>query len=103
MPATVGPYDFGDLAQLIATYTSTDLVTPADPSSVYYFVKSPASSLATYLFTAGAGGSITRVATGIYRKDVTTDVYGIWEYASLGTGGVQAAEKWHFIVDRFIF
>ena len=103
MAASLGRYDIGDLVKLVATYTSTDYITPADATTVYFVVKSPATTAATYVFTAGAGGSITRVGVGAYRKDVTPDVYGRWYYRTLGTGGVQNSEKWYFDVEDETF
>lgn len=89
----------GDLVRLIATYVSTDLVTPADPSTIIFLVKSPATTVACYAFGVG-GASITRVPTGAYYKDITVDNYGRWYYRSIGTGGIQAAEEWYFDVDQ---
>jgi hypothetical protein len=101
--ASQGRYDIGDLIRLRATYVSTDLVTPADPSVITFLVRS-AGSVGTYQYVGGAGGgSITRVPTGAYYKDITVDVYGDWTYRSVGTGGVQAAEEWQFTVDQSKF
>jgi hypothetical protein len=104
MAASLGRYDIGDLVRLRATYVSTDLVTPADPSTITFLTLSGAGTVASYQFTGGAGGgSITRVAAGAYYKDVTVDVYGTWTYRAIGTGGVQAAEEWQFSVDQSKF
>jgi hypothetical protein len=104
MAASSGRYDIGDLLRLRATYVSTDLVTPADPSTVTFLIMSGAGTIASYQFTGGAGGgSITRSGAGAYFKDITADVYGNWTYRAIGTGGVQAAEEWQFSVDQSKF
>jgi len=102
--ASQGRYDIGDLIRLRATFVSTDLVTPADASTITFLTLSGAGTVASYQFTGGAGGgSITRAATGAYYKDITVDVYGPWSYRAIGTGGVQAAEEWQFTVDQSKF
>jgi hypothetical protein len=98
---SLGLYDIGDLVRLRATFVSTDLVTPADPSTIIFRILSPATSVACYSFV---GGSITRATIGAYYKDITPDVYGDWAYNALGTGGVQAVSEWSFQVrhSRFV-
>ena len=95
-PQSVTRYDLLDLAQLRATFLSTDALTPADPSTMMFLVKNPNGSVATYAFGA-AGASVVRTATGAYFKDLTVDVVGSWFYRSYGTGGVQASEEWSFL------
>jgi hypothetical protein len=101
--ASQGRYDVGDLVRLRATYVSTDLITPADPSTVTFLVMSGAGTVASYQSVAGVGGSITRQAVGAFYKDITVDAYGNWSYRTIGTGGVQAAEEWQFTVDHSTF
>lgn len=98
-PAEIDRYDIYDLARLRATFVSTDLITPADPSTVLFFVKNAQGSVSTYQY-AQAGASVTRAATGAYYKDITVDQTGTWFYRAQGTGGVQAADEWGLIVDR---
>ena len=102
MAASQGRYDIGDLIRLRASYVSTDLVTAADPSVITFLVMSGAGTVASYQF-AGGGGSITRAGVGAYYKDITIDSYGPWTYRTVGTGGVQAAEEWQFVVDQSKF
>jgi len=101
--ASLGRYDIGDAVRLRATYVTTDLTTLADPSTITFLVMSGAGTVASYQSAGGAGGSITRAGVGAYYKDITVDAYGEWTYRSVGTGGVQAAEEWHFTVDQSKF
>jgi hypothetical protein len=98
---SLGLYDIGDLVRLRATFVSTDMVTPADPSTIVFRILSPATTVACYAFGTG---SITRATVGAYYKDITPDVYGDWAYNVLGTGGVQAVSEWSFQVrhSRFV-
>jgi hypothetical protein len=100
---SLGIYDIGDLVRLRATFVSTDMVTPADPSTIVFRTLSPASGVACYGF-GSANASITRATVGAYYKDITPDVYGDWAYNALGTGGVQAVSEWSFQVrhSRFV-
>jgi len=100
-PQTVSAYDIGDLVRAVATFVGTDGLTPADASTVTFYIKTPAGSVATYVHVGGAGGgSITRVGAGAYAKDFTVDAAGSWFYRVVGTGGVQAAEEWSLIGSR---
>lgn len=103
VPTSQGRYDIGDLIRLRATYLATDLVNTVDPNLVTFLVMSGAGTTASYQSNGGVGGSITRVATGAYYKDILLDAYGLWTYRSIGTGGVQAAEEWQFTVDQSKF
>lgn len=102
--ARVDEYDYGDLVRSAATFVSTDLVTPADPSTIIFLTLNELGSVASYQYGA-AGASITRVPTGGYYKDWTPDATGDWWYRWVGTGGVQAADEWQIVVGRskFIF
>lgn len=97
-PAEVERYDLFDSFRQTATFVSTDLVTPADPSTVLFLVKNPLGTVSTYSYGA-AGASIVRDGVGAYRRDQTLDVVGSWFYRSQGTGGVQAADEWSLLVD----
>lgn len=92
MPNT---YDAGDLVRLRATFVSTDLVTPADPSTMIFRVLSPLTGIACYAYGTG---SITRAGVGAYYKDITPNAEGEWAYNALATGGVQAVEETTFLV-----
>jgi len=102
MATSIGLYDVGDLLRLRATFVSTDLITPADPSTIIFRVQSPATAVACYAFGVPAA-SVTRAGVGAYYKDITPDVYGQWAYNALATGGVQAAEEWQFTVRHSTF
>lgn len=99
VPESVTKYDVGDLVVLTATFLASDLATPADPGSVYCLVAAPNGSVATYLY-GEAGASVTKVATGAYRKDVAASMVGEWFYRWQATGAGQAAEEHRFIVER---
>jgi hypothetical protein len=100
-PQTVSDYDLYDLVRVVATFVGTDGVTPADPSTIVLLVKDASGIVASYLYTGGAGGgSITRVGTGAYARDLTVNVTGSWFYRWQGTGGIQAAEEWTLYVRR---
>jgi hypothetical protein len=98
-PTTVSQYDLYDLVRLTATVVSTDLSTLADPSSITFYVRSPAGSVATYPYGVAAA-SVIRDGVGRYWKEVTGDMDGRWAYFSRATGGVQANEEWYFDVRR---
>lgn len=99
MPNT---YDIGDLVRLRATFVSTDLITPADPSTIIFRTLSPAAGVACFSFVVAAA-SITRAGVGAYYKDITPNVVGQWAYNALATGGVQAVEESTFNVQRSAF
>jgi len=92
---SVARYYVGQLIRMRATYVSSDMVTPADPSSIYFRLIYPTGSVATYQFGTA---SVTRAGVGAYYADVTATVYGAHTYEGLGTGGVQAVNEWHFEV-----
>ena len=96
-PRAVTPYDLYDLAYLPATFTSTDGITVADPSTILCFTKNPLGTVATYQYGAAAA-SIVRLGVGAYFKEFTVDVVGSWFYRWHGTGGVQDADEWCFVV-----
>lgn len=104
-PANVDSYEVGALIRLSATFVSTDLVTPADPSTVLVEVVNAWGSIACYAFGAG-GASIARAGVGAYYKDITNDTPGgVVAYRWLGTAGVQAARSWEFVSppSKFVF
>jgi hypothetical protein len=103
-PQAVSRYDVHDLVRFIATFVSTDGLTPADPSTVTFLFKDSAGSVGSYQYVGGAGGgSITRINVGAYAKDVTLTQVGSSFYRWEGTGGVQAAEEWSvFLGPSFI-
>lgn len=99
MPNT---YDIGDLVRIRATFVSTDLVTPADPSTIIFRTLNPLTGVACFSFVA-AGASITRAGVGAYYKDITPNAQGQWAYNALATGGVQAAAESSFNVQHSAF
>jgi hypothetical protein len=102
MATSIGLYDVGDMIRLRATFVSTDLITPADPSTMIFRIQSPATAVACYAFGVAAA-SVARAGVGAYYKDITPDVYGQWVYNALATGGVQAVDEWTFTVKHSAF
>lgn len=100
-PAHVEMYWPGDMVTLRATFCGTDLVTPADPSVVYFEVKDPWGGLASFTYGAAAA-SVIRSGVGAYQHDYqiprVASAAGLWPYAGVGTGLVQAAIEWSFQV-----
>lgn len=98
---TLGRYDIGDLVRMRATFVSTDLLTPADPSTIFLRLLLPDNTVACWAFS---GGSVARAGVGAYFLDYTPTVYGDHYFNFTGTGGVQAADEWHFEVrhSRFV-
>ena len=95
MASQIGNYDIGDLIRMRATFVSTDLSTPADPSTMIFRLIYPDNSVSTYKFGTA---SVTRAGVGAYYTDVTASVYGPHAYSALATGGVQTVEEWQFNV-----
>jgi hypothetical protein len=99
-PDSVSRYDVNDLVRFVATFVSTDGITLADASTVTFYLRNPIGSVASYVYTGGAGGgSIQRLAAGQYAKDTTLDVVGSWFYRWAATGGIQANEEWSCLCD----
>lgn len=82
-------YTVGTLVQLTVTFVNTSGV-PADPSTITVIVKKPDLSEVT--------ATPTRVSTGLYTFDVSTDQTGTYAYRFVGTGAVQAAAENCFLV-----
>src|SRR5438876_1179643 len=53
-PPIVSAYDLYDLVQSRATFVGTDGITPADPSTVLFFTKSPADNFVIRVETGSA-------------------------------------------------
>lgn len=86
----------GDLRRLTASfYNSTGNV--VDPTKVTLEVEAPDDTLSTYYYS-GATSTITKVSTGVYRKDVSLTLPGVYEYDWTGTGTAQAHEGGSFKV-----
>lgn len=92
---SLGHYYAGNIIRMVATFVSTDYVTPADPSSVTFRLIYPDNSVTTYAYGVS---SVARAGTGAYYADVTGSIYGDHYYEARGTGGVQAVDEWHFAI-----
>jgi hypothetical protein len=97
VPDHVSRYDIGDWVRVVATFTSTDGITTADPSTILFLLKNPAGSVATYAFSTG---SVQRATVGQYWAEFGIATGGSWFYRWQGTGGVQAAEEFQLVADR---
>ena len=94
-------YDRGDTVRCIATFVASGQV-PNDPASVWFFIRNPLGSIATYVYPA----SIGRSGVGAYYVDVVPSVGprsdGTWSYRFEGTN-LQAAGETAFIIRRSDF
>ena len=98
-PPRVSEHDVNDLIRIQATYTSTDFVTPVNPSYVAFLVRAPGGSVATYVFGA-LGASVANPATGLFYRDITASEAGLWFYRAVATGIVQANDEWRMKVQK---
>lgn len=75
-------YESGsELARLTNTFTVDG--TETDPTTVSLTVTAPSGTSVTYTYAAA---EITKVSTGVYRKDVACTEDGLWVYVWTGTG-----------------
>jgi hypothetical protein len=106
-PPQVDTYRVGDIVTMRATFVSTDHVTLADPSLVFFSVVDGWGHLAGSYTYGQAGASVIRTATGCYFKDFSiphvATAPGQWQYRAEGTGYVQAADEWAFRVEKTVF
>lgn len=98
-PPRVTEYDLNDLVRLAATYVSTDLVTPVNPSYVSFLARAPGGSVATYVVGV-PGASVANPTTGLFYRDITASEAGIWRYRAVATGLIQANDEWRFKVQK---
>lgn len=82
-----------DTVTLTNTFTVSGVAT--DPTTISLAVTNPAGTTTTYTF---AGGTITKVGTGIYSKSITADSVGLWRYVWTGTGTAADVEDGSFTV-----
>ena len=90
---TVNTYDKGDGIRLQATFTVSSVNT--DPTTITMRVKDADNVVTVYTH---ALVEITNPAVGIYYKDIEVTNDGVWYYRFEGTGAVQAAGEYSFIV-----
>jgi hypothetical protein len=76
-----------ELARLTNTFSVGGTAT--DPTTISLAVTTPAQVTTTYTFAAG---EITKVSTGVYRKDITCNEDGEWSFVWTGTGTASDAE-----------
>lgn len=81
----------------VARLTNTFAVggTATDPTTISLVVTTPSGSSTTYTF---AGGDLTKVSTGIYRRDIACTEAGVWHYVWIGTGTASDVEVGTFSV-----
>ena len=94
----VNTYDKGDAVRLKGTFTVSSVLT--DPTTVTLKVKDSDGTISTYTYS---GGTVTKLSTGVYYKDVTVSNDGIWYYRFESTGAVAAAGEGSFEVRRSEF
>jgi len=88
-------YINGDTVRLSATFTVDGAAT--DPTTVTLRVKAPSGTVTSYTYAAT---EITRVSTGVYRKDVLFDAAGTWYVRWEGTGAAAGVEEAAIVVSR---
>lgn len=74
------------------TFSCTFAVNGAhtDPTTVSLLIEKPDKSQTTYTY---AGGTVAKTGTGVFSKQVTLDMAGIWRYEWTGTGTCAAADS----------
>ncbi len=82
-----------EIVRLTNTFTVADVAT--DPTTVTLAVTSPSGSTTSYTFDAA---EITKVSTGVYRRDVACTEAGIWRDTWTGTGTASDVERGSFTV-----
>jgi hypothetical protein len=88
-------YDINDSVTVKATFSVDEVDT--DPSTIALAVTDPSGNVDNYTY---AGGTVTKEATGIYKKAITVDESGEWVYTWTGAGSVIAAGSRRFSVRR---
>jgi hypothetical protein len=91
-------YDLGDLVHVTTPTPFKNVETGAalDPDHVYLSVRDPSGNVDIYEYSVDA--EVTRVGTGDYESDISTDEEGTWYYRWWSTGDGQAAEENQFEV-----
>lgn len=90
-------YAINQAVRLSANFTVDSV--PTDPSEIILFVQEPDGTEHFYYYTSG---SVSKLTTGSYYKDLTPDDSGKWVYRWEGNG-VEAADESSFIVNRSEF
>jgi hypothetical protein len=90
-------YHQGTVVTVFVDFTSEDGV-PTDPVTVTVTVRKPDKTVTTY--TNGTDPEVTKLGTGSYQAHIDTEggPEGNWYYRWDGTGTLEAAEEWGFIV-----
>jgi hypothetical protein len=83
----MGALVFFESSSELATLTNTFSVdgTPTDPTTITLAVTDPQGAATPYTFAAA---EITKLSTGVYRKDIACSIAGTWTYRWTGTGTV---------------
>jgi hypothetical protein len=71
----------------------------ADPTDVALFIQNPHKFESGYYYSSG---TVSRISTGTYYRDLTLNDSGIWYYKFVGTG-VDASEERSMLVRRSVF
>ena len=91
-------YKKNQSVRITGTFTVSSVNT--DPTTITLKVRDPSGNIATYTY---ALAEVTKSATGVYYKDITTDESGQWFYNWIGTGTVAAADEDYFEVTSTVF
>lgn len=94
----VSVFNAGTLVTVTATFESTAGV-PTDPTTIS--MRYALQGQPTIVWTYGGAGSISRTGTGVYVAELdTTNLFGTWFGAWIGTGACQVTQPFTFQVGQ---
>ena len=91
-------YTIGQATRLSAAFTETPGGSPADPTTVTLYVRTPDRALSTHVY--GVDGNVIKDSTGIYHYDFTPAEPGTHAYRWEGVGAVTDAAEVQFFVPQ---
>lgn len=92
-------YQKGVTVRMSATFTVGG--SPADPSGVNFFIKSPTNVITEYSF--GTDNELVQDSVGYYHVDFIVNEAGTWTYRFEGSGTASGADEETFNVLRSQF
>jgi hypothetical protein len=67
-----------------------------DPTTVTLKVKDPTETITSYTY---ALAEVTKSSTGVYYKEIPSDLVGIWRVEWIGTGACVAVDEDFYIIE----
>lgn len=67
-----------------------EVIGPKDPTTISLTIEVPAGTETTYTY---AGGTVSKLSTGVYYKDVSLDSAGAWKWFWTSTGTPAVVDK----------